>query len=148
MVIKLKSLLVDVAAEQKGEWIDIKEWAGLDPDRAWEVTKTPGLRFCVKSLNDPDYKVARQAFVEEAQAWKAEGRTAIEMEKLTDVREGELIADRLLLGWEGFDEAYDPVAARKLLVSPDARILRSMILSAANRAGMRKVEFIKAAEKN
>lgn len=148
MVIKLKSLLIDIDAEQAGEWIDIKEWPGLDPERSWEITKTPGLKFCVRSLNDSEYKVARQALIESLQTWKAEGKSDAEIDRLAGVREGELIADRLLRGWEGLDDAYDPVGARALLAGPEARVLRQMVLHAASRAGLRKVEFIKAAEKN
>lgn len=148
MVIKLNSLLVDVDAETKGEWVDIKDWAGLDPERPYVPIPTPGLRFCVRSLNDPDYKTARQKYLEIVQGWRAEGKSDAEIETLSGVAEGELIADRLLLGWEGLDDSYDPVTARKLLVKPEARVLRGMIISAANRVGARKVEFVKAQEKN
>jgi hypothetical protein len=148
MVIKLKSLFVDIAAEREGEWIEVKEWSGLDPEKPWEVIKTPGLAFCVHSVNDPEYKVARQALVEDVAAMRAEGKSEAEIEEAYGVKEGGLIADRLLRGWRGLDEAYDPPAARATLLTPESRVLRIMIVSAAQRAGMRKVEFVKEAEKN
>lgn len=148
MVIKLKSLLVDIKAEREGEWIEIKEWAGLDPEKPWEVIRTPGLAFCVHSINDPEYKVARQALIEESSAMKADGKSDIEIEAAIGAKEGGLIADRLLRGWRGLDEDYDPPVARAMLAMPESRVLRTMIISAAQRSGMRKVEFVKAAEKN
>lgn len=148
MVIKLKSLLVDIKAEREGEWIDIEEWQGLDPKRPWDVIKTPGIGFCVISINDPEYKSERQKLIEQVQAWRTEGRSEKEIDALASPIEGGLIADKLLRGWRGFDEDYDAVDARAALATPESRVLRLMIIAAAQRVGMRKVEFVKAAEKN
>lgn len=148
MAIKLKSLLVDIAAEREGEWVEMKEWAGLDPERPWEVIRTPGVAFCVVSIGDAEYRNARQKLIEQVEAWRTEGRSETEIEALVSPLEGALIADRLLRGWRGFDEDYDAVAARATLSTPESRVLRTMIIAAAQRVGLRKVEFVKAAEKN
>lgn len=148
MTIKMKSLLIDTKAEREGEWIDIKEWAGLDPDKPWEITKTAGLRFHVRSINDPAYLVARQKMMEDLEARRKGFSDEIIPQDIIDATEGKLLAERLLLGWEGLDEKYSSKAAAELLPMPEARPFREMIIFCASKVGRRKVEFVEGAEKN
>lgn len=146
--LKLRSLLTDTAAERKGEWVAINEWSGLDPDKPWEVTKTPGFGFHVRSINDPEYKTARQAWLEDLEQKRKEAVEGVIPPDVIDAGEGKLIAERLLLGWRGLDEEYSPALAAELLPKPEAQPLRAMIVFCATKVGKRKAEFVKAAEKN
>lgn len=148
MTIKLKSLLTDTTAEREGEWIDVREWGGLDPDKPWEVIKTDGLRFHVKSINDPAYKVARQKMLEDLEARRSGFPDNIIPDDHVGAAEGKLLATSLLIGWDGFEEKYSAETAADLLPQPGARLLREMIVFCASKVGKRKVEFVKAAEGN
>jgi hypothetical protein len=150
MTIKLASLKVDTKAETAGEWKEVNEWIGLVPDRPWEITKLPGLKFQVRSTNDMTYKVARQKASEDLEARKTAKEFAGDVVP-SDVQaaaEGKVICDNLLLGWEGFDEPYSPELAADLLCSPDGRNIRDMVLVCAGKVGKREVEFLEGAAKN
>lgn len=147
MVIKLSSLKVDVKAERSGEWVPVKEWAGFDPEKPWEITKTPGLSFHVRSLNAPEYRTARQALLEELERRKKAYADNVIPSDVIEAEEGRLLAEHILLGWEGFDEAYSADLARTQLAEPAARTLRDMVTFCASRVGKRRAEFLEDGEK-
>jgi hypothetical protein len=146
-MIKLDSLKIDTQAERDGEWIDIDSWPGLDPNAPTGMTPTPGLGYCTRSLNAPDYKSARQKWLEEIEQKRKENPDAVTDEYI-DAGNGKLIAEKLLLGWRGLDQDYSKEAALALLPSPEGRIFRDMIVYCASKVGRRKVEFVKEAGKN
>lgn len=148
MTIVLKSLLIDTAAERKGEWVPLNEWAGLNPDKPWEPVSTPGLTFHVRSINDPEYRTARQKLLERLEQMRKDSVDGTLSQDVIEAAEGKLIADCLLGGWRGLDEEYSPAVAAELLPKPDAKPIRDMVLFCANKVGRRKAEFVKDAVKN
>lgn len=145
MTIKLASLASDISAEREGEWIEPKEWPGLNPDRPGEMTLLPGVAFLVRSTNFPAYVTARQAALEQIKAAYPDDR--VPPEEAARI-EGRLAVEHLLLGWKGFDITYSTDAVSVILAAEEHRVLRTMIYWCAGRVGKKQVEFIKAAEKN
>lgn len=148
MVVKLASLKVSTKTEMEGEWIEIGEWPGLIKDRPWEIVKLPGLKFKVRSINDPAYRIARQKAFEQLEKRRKDYPDETVPDDVTATVEGRIIAENLLLGWEGLDEEYSPDLARKQLEDPDCRPLRELVTACAVRVGKRDVEFVKDLEKN
>lgn len=146
--IKLASLKIDSKAETEGEWIAINRWTGLNPQHPYDVTELPGLKFHVRSLNNSSYRLARQKAAEGLEKAKKDYPGEIIPDDVAAAAEGKLIDEELLLGWEGFDEAYSKPLAADMLCHPDGRTLREMVTFCAARVGKREVEFIKDAEKN
>lgn len=144
MTIKLSSLDVDIKAETEGEWIAVKEWVGLDPDKPFTTTPLPGLRFHVRSLNDHGYKIARQKAAEELEKKRKDYSGEMIPDDVSGVYEGKIVADHLLLGWEGFDVEYSPEVAAMALPKPASRTLRQMVIFCASKVGKREVEFVTA----
>ncbi len=131
MPVKLSSLQADIAKEQDGELIAI-------PDLA-EVS----LR--VRSLHYRPYVVARDlAFRRLAKRFPKETPPEDETARVV----GSLLAEHILLGWEGFDTPYSGEMARELLTDVGYRKLREHVVWAATQVGERQVEFLEDAEKN
>lgn len=144
-LLKLSSIEVDTKAETDGEWVQIKEWTGLDPEKPFHVTKFEDegieLKMLVRSTNCHSFKVARQKAGERLEEMKKDNPDGIP-DELVDVENGKLMAEHLLLGWSGFDVEYSPDAAVALLTKPSARIHRQMVMFCATRCGQRKAEFL------
>lgn len=147
MTIKAASLKIDTAAERDGEWVEIDSWFNLDPSALNTMVPTPGLAFRVRSLNAPNYKTARQKWLE-----SIEEKRKADPDSVTDdfVEQGnaKLINDELLLEWRGLDVEYSPENAQDLILPAEGRVFRDMIMFAASKVGRRKIEFIKDGEKN
>lgn len=148
MKIKISSLKVDTKAEADGAWIDVNEWAGLNPENPFGVTSDLGLKFRVRSVNDAAYKVARQKAIEEFENIKDDYPDGVVPDAVSDALLGKVIADTLLLEWDGFDEPYSAEYAATVLADPDSRNLRNMVIYCANRVGKRYLERIEEAAKN
>lgn len=131
MTIKFSSIKVNVAAEREGSYIDIPDW--------------PGVKLGVRSLETPAYKIAIDLLVQRY-ARKYKGKTAPPDVRDADV--GKLLAEHILFGWEGFDEAYSADIASDTLTSPDGRELVKQTLWAAGQVGETEVEFVSDAVKN
>lgn len=144
MTVKLSSLKADLKRERDGEWIEPKEWPGLDPDRPNMMVALRGLKFLVRSTNYAPYVAARQAALEEQAQKYPDGRLPQEAAEI----DGALIAEHLLIGWEGLDVDYAPETASAELCAEEARTLRSMVYWCAAKVGKRKVEFVKGEAKN
>lgn len=145
MTIKLASLAADISKERDGEWIEPKEWPGLNPERPAEVTKLPGLSFLVRSTNYPAYVTARQAALERLKQDYPDDK--IPPEEAARI-EGRLAVEHLLLNWRGFDVEYSAEAVGVILAAEEHRVLRSMVFWCAGRVGKKQVEFVGRAEKN
>jgi len=145
MTIKLGSLAADLSKEREGEWIEPKEWPGLNPEKPLEQTKLPGVAFLVRSTNYPPYVTARQTALEDLKKDYPDDKVPPEVAARI---EGQLAVEHLLLGWKGFDIAYSADAVKAILAAEEHRVLRTMIYWCAGRVGKRQVEFVKDAEKN
>ncbi len=145
MTLKIASLAVDLSKERDGEWIEPKEWPGLNPEKPLEMTQLPGVAFHVRSTNFPAYVTARQAALEDLKKDYPDDKVPPE----TAARiEGQLAVEYLLIDWRGFDIAYSADAVKTILAAEEHRVLRSMIYWCAGRVGKRRVEFVKDAVKN
>lgn len=145
MTIKLGSLAADLSKEREGEWIEPKEWPGLNPDRPLEQTQLPGVAFLVRSTNYPPYISARQTALEDLKQDYPDDKVPPEVAARI---EGQLAVEHLLLGWKGFDIAYSADAVKAILAAEEHRVLRTMIYWCAGRVGKRQVEFVTDAAKN
>jgi hypothetical protein len=145
MTIKLGSLAADLTKERDGEWIEPKEWPGLNPEKPMEQTPLPGVAFHVRSTNYPPYVTARQAALENMKKDYPDDNMPPDVAARI---EGQLAVEHLLLGWRGFDIAYSADAVETILAAEEHRVLRSMIYWCAGRVGKRQVEFVKDAAKN
>lgn len=145
MTIKLGSLSADLLKEREGDWIPVKEWPGLDPEKPYEQTPLPGLEFLVRSTNYPDYVTARQAALENLKQEYPDDKVPPDVQARV---EGQLSVEHLLLGWRGLDVDYSPDLVGTILVAEEHRVMRQMIFWCAGRVGKKKVEFVKAASKN
>lgn len=145
MTIKLGSLAADLSKERDGEWIEPKEWPGLNPDKPLELTRLPGLAFHVRSTNYPPYVTARQAELERLK--KDYPKDDVPGELAAQI-EGRLAVEHLLLGWRGLDVPYASETAATVTAAEEHRVIRSMIYWCAGRVGKRNVEFVKDAAKN
>lgn len=145
MTIKLGSLAADLTKEREGEWIEPKEWPGLNPDKPLEMTQLPDVAFHVRSTNFPAYVTARQAALEDLKKDYPDGKVPPEVAARI---EGRLAVEHLLLGWKGFDITYSEDAVKTILAAEEHRVLRTMIYWCAGRVGKRQVEFVTDAIKN
>lgn len=145
MTIKLASLSVDLTKERDGEWIEPKEWPGLNPEKPLQMTQLPGVAFHVRSTNSPAYVTARQTALEDLKKNYPDDKVPAEVAARI---EGLLAVEHLLINWRGFDIAYSADAVKAILAAEEHRALRSMIYWCAGCVGKRQVEFVKDAEKN
>lgn len=145
MTIKLSSLAADISAERDGEWIPVKEWPGLNPEKPYAAVPMPGLAFHVRSTNFSPYVTARQKALEKL---KAEYPNDDVPQNVATRIDGELAVEHLLLGWRGLDVEYSAPAALEAATAEEHRVLRSMVFWCAGRVGKRQVEFTEIAAKN
>ena len=145
MTIKLGSLAADLTKERDGEWIEPKEWPGLNPEKPMEMTQLPGVAFHVRSTNYPAYVTERQAALEDLKKDYPDDKVPPEVAARI---EGQLAVEHLLIDWRGFDIAYSTDAVKTILAAEEHRVLRTMIYWCAGRVGKRRVEFVKVAAKN
>lgn len=132
-VVRMSSIMTDVEAQDGGGWVAIPN---MEPAR---------LR--VRSLDFPRYKaaLARHQTVHQR---KHKGVPSEKALREDYEARGLLLAEHILLGWEGFDEAYTPELAAERLPDRAWRQLRDFVLYAASEVGEQAAEFIKATEKN
>jgi hypothetical protein len=132
MTIKLKSLAADLKKKAEGEWRDI-------PD-------LPGVRVNVRALNYMPYRTDRDAMNLRHGKQYPDGRVPDDVM----AREfGSIVAEHLLLDWEGFDVPYSAdVALETLTDEAFSSTLTMYIVAAAARVGEARVEFEDRAVKN
>ncbi|TWD58083.1 hypothetical protein FB480_101838 [Agrobacterium vitis] len=131
MTIKLASLAVDLELEKNGEWIEFPEW--------------PGVSFCVCSLMNPDYQVARELLLQRLQ--KQYGTKPIPQDVMV-AEVGALFSQHILRGWRGFDLPYDQKKAAQMLTDPQFRKLVAAVQWCAGEVGQTEIEFVETEVKN
>lgn len=132
MLVQLASLRADLDREANGDWIAAPE---LGPDVA----------FLVRSIHYPLFQAARdRAMLKLAEQF---GDAAVPPEENARAF-GPIIANHLLLGWRGFDEPYDRERSLAVLADEGFRRVRSAVLQAAAKVGVRAATFLEDAEKN
>ncbi|ESY75161.1 hypothetical protein X739_00505 [Mesorhizobium sp. LNHC220B00] len=145
MTIKLGSLAANLVAEREGDWIEPKEWPGLNPDKPFEQVPLPGLAFLTRSTNYPPYATAYQAELEKLRQAYPSGTIPAEVQAKA---EGQLAVEHLLLGWRGLDVTYSPDIVGSILTAEEHRVVRAMVRWCAGIVGKRKVEFEETASGN
>lgn len=129
-LVKLESLRADLAAQTEGQW---------------QPTPWPGVRFRVRSIEYEPYKQARD---------RERERLAVQYvnvpipDSVWHPILGRLLAEFILLEWDGLDQPYDPDQACEELRRMDAKALRDIVITCAARVGIRELEFVVALEKN
>lgn len=132
MTVKLGSLRADLKRENDGDWVDI-------PD-------LPGVRLKVRGAAYGPYQAAK-SIVEARWARQYGTRKPVPID--ISLREnGRLYAEHILLGWEGFDEAYDEDRAREILIDPGYRELHEHIRYAMQAVAQTEAEFVEDTAKN
>lgn len=144
-VVKLGSLAADLRKEREGDWIEPKEWPGLNPEKPYEQTPLPGVAFLVRSINYQPYVTARQAALEKMKLEYPDGQIPSEVQARVY---GALAAEFILLGWRGFDIQYSADVASNTLPTEEHRAMRDITYWCAGQVGRRKIEFVEAAVKN
>ncbi|MER8540244.1 hypothetical protein NKH17_12395 [Mesorhizobium sp. M1334] len=145
MTVKLGSLAADLTKEREGDWIEPKEWPGLNPEKPYEQVPLPGLSFLTRSINYPPYATAYQAELEKLRQAYPSGTIPADVQAKA---EGKLAIEHLLLGWRGLDVPYSADIVGSVLVAEEHRVIRAMVRWCAGIVGKRKVEFEEAASKN
>lgn len=131
MSVKLNSVKVSTDREENGDWVDSVSF--------------PGVRYLVRGIKSQQFETARDlAFQKLAKAYKTTPVPGALRAKTL----GKLVAEHILLGWEGFDEPFDQVKAAEVLTDPEFRNLVDDILGAAARVAENSLEFIEGLEKN
>jgi hypothetical protein len=130
MKIKLDSLKVDITAEREGAFVD--------------CALLPGIRFKVRSVNYGPYQAAVS---KAAMALSKKYPAGSPPEDEIALVEGSMIAEHLLLGWEGIEDAFTEAGAKAALIEPAFRNLRAGALWCAARVGARDIEFVEEAAK-
>jgi hypothetical protein len=129
-LVKLDSLLVDVKAQNEGQWQKL----------SW-----PGVRVRVRSIEYEAYKMARDA---ERERLAMQYVNAPVPDRVWHPILARLLVEHILLEWDGLDALFDPDFAVKILGSEEGRVLRSEIVGAAGRVGLRELAFAVQLEKN
>lgn len=130
-MLKLASTKVDLDKERKGDWIDFPEW--------------PGVAFHVKSVEAPDFKMARDMMLRKL-ARKHKGKTIPGDELQGEA--GRLYNKHILLGWKGLDVPYAEDTALDVLTDPAYRKVFTAIEWCATQVGENDAEFVEDAAKN
>lgn len=130
MVLKLASVRNELLTSSEGERV--------------ESNAFPGVSYHLRSLRFPDYETARDLAAQQmAKAYPNGAPTAASMKAL-----GGLLADHIVLGWDGFDVPYSKDLAREILTDFTYRKVVNDIENCAARVGERDLEFIEGVAKN
>jgi len=131
MGVKLNSVKVSTEREEGGDWADSISF--------------PGVRYRVRGIKSQQFETARDlAFQKLAKAYKTTPVPGALRAKTL----GKLVAEHILLGWEGFDEPFDREKVVEVLTDPEYRNLVDDILGAAARVAENNLEFTEDLAKN
>lgn len=130
MPIALHSLRADLAAERDGAEVDVAEW--------------PGVKLRVRGAGYPPYQAAIDAATQRLKLVHGEVVPADAWGPAL----GQAMADHVLLGWSGFDEAYSHAAAVAVLTDPGHRDFRGAVARAAAQVGRAAARFVEDAAGN
>jgi hypothetical protein len=129
--VKLSSLRREAARDRDGDWQD--------------AASIPGVRLKVRSIHFPPYTIARDLLMQKLR--RQSGGKPIPQDTLVGEL-GSLYAEHLLLGWDGFDEAWTPDLAMEMLSDPLCSDLINAVEIAATIVGQAQLQFTDAAIKN
>lgn len=137
--LKLSSIKANLKRQHEGDWIAYDPW--------------PGVRFKVSSFTSPAYRHAAQIMAEKiAKDHKPTSELTLEdftlRDKLMHERNGDLLAEHILHGWEGIDEEYSEELARERLTDPEFEALNLAVRSCAIKLSDINAEFVGQVEKN
>lgn len=122
MAISLKSLARNVEAENNGEWLD--------------APSHPGVRLKVRSLNNPDFRRAKAGY--DRRMLRKFGQDVPDPQ-WQDREFGKLVAEHILLDWDGIDPAYDKALGAEVMADPAYRDLADDVVACARRVGDREL---------
>lgn len=131
MAINLESIKRNVDAEQKGEWKD--------------SFMLPGVKYKVRSLNNPDYRRARQHYERRVQLKFGANPVNPEWQ---DREFGKLVAAHLLVDWDGFEQQCTPELAQEVLSDPGYRDMVNDVVGCARSVGDADLEATEEDAKN
>lgn len=130
-LIKLDSLRADLEAQTEGQW---------------QPAPWPGVRFRVRSIDFEPYTNERDRERERLAAqYLGAGNIP---NSIWAGMLGRLLAEHILLEWDGISPAYDPDVAHDVLTAADGAAMREAVVKAAQRVGVRELEFVAELEKN
>jgi hypothetical protein len=131
MTIKLASLAANLKKEAEGDWI-------VSPD-------FPGVRFHVRSSNIQSYTEKRDQLLHRL-VKKYQGKAIPADVKAREF--GSLVAEELLIDWDGLDVAYSADVALNTLTDPAFREVLQNVEWCASRVGQAEVEWTEGVVKN
>lgn len=130
--IKLSSLKADVEKQDEGDWQPIPELSGI--------------RVKVRSLRSAKYQFGATPIRQRHVRKFGENGTIPNKEFAKDY--GRLVADVILLDWEGFDVDYSRETALETLTDAGFAEILGYIIAAAGRVAQGEIEYVEAASKN
>jgi hypothetical protein len=133
MAIKISSLKADLKRETEGDWVPYPELG--DPDVKFKVRAVSYAEFQAK--RDRESKRLQQRY----------GSEPIPQEEF-DRAQGRLLAEEILLDWQGLDAPYSSDLAMDILTDPAHRLIRDAVVECAIRITRVKAEFVETAVKN
>jgi len=125
----LASLRTNAKREAAGGW---------EPSVLWPESN---IRYHVRAISYEPYKTAHQRLQREHAKKYGAGRTVPEDVLAQEV--GALLAEHILLGWEGIDVEYSPAAAMSTLTNPEFKLLSTDVEMAAAKFGNVNPDFVK-----
>lgn len=128
MTVKLSSLAV--AANNDGDWEDCQT--------------IPGIKFLVRPINYPPFAIARDHMMQRLRRKHGDSIPP----NVSAPALGRLVGDHILLGWEGFDEAWSKEVAMEKLTNPEYNELVAAVVAASIAASTAKLEYIDGTAKN
>lgn len=130
-LVKLDSLRADLKLQSEG---------------TWQPAPWPGVRLRVRSI---DYEAYTSARDQERERLAAQYLSAAKIpDRVWIPILGRLLAEHILLEWDGISPAYDADTAEDVLTAPDGKAMREAVVIAAQRVGVREIEFVAELEKN
>jgi hypothetical protein len=130
--VKLSALKANVDKQEEGDWQAIPELAGV--------------RVKVRSLRSAKYQFGATPIRQRHVRKYGEGGNVPSKDFAKDY--GRLVADVILLGWEGFDEEYTREVALATLTDPGFSEVLGYIIAAAGRVAQGEIEYVEEASKN
>jgi hypothetical protein len=130
--VKLSSLKADVEKQDEGDWQPIPELTGV--------------KVKVRSLRSPKYQFGATPIRQRHVRKFGENGTVPNAEFAKSY--GRLVADVILLDWDGFDEKFSREKALETLMDPGYAEVLGYIIAAAGRVAQGEVEYVEEAAKN
>ena len=137
MLLKLSSVKSERKRIEEGDWIAYPQWNG--------PTGSAKVRFQVKGISSTAYRRAYEDLGKKL-ALKYKGEPI--PDDIAHEMSGELLAEHLLLCWDGLDEPYSPERALELLTDRDYAAFQGAVEWCARRLENLNLEFVEETIKN